>query len=71
MEIVYFLCILGSFVVERTAKGTELHHSLFETLPGFIWISISSVILGALYMLVFAVVFGSYIVWMHNSSIKK
>lgn len=71
MEIVYFLCLLGAFVVERTAKGTELHHTLFETLPGFTWISVGSVILGAFYMLVFAFVFGSYMVWMHNSSIKE
>jgi len=70
-EIVYFLCILGAFVVERTEKGTELHHALFETLPGFTWISVGSVILGAVYMFVFAVIFGSYMVWMHNSSIQE
>ncbi|HQX57248.1 MAG TPA: hypothetical protein PLP07_15090 [Pyrinomonadaceae bacterium] len=71
MEIVYFLCIFGAFVLERTAKGMELHHTLFETLPGFTWLSVGSVILGAVYMFVFAVIFGSYMVWMHNSSIKE
>lgn len=70
-EVAYLLCILGAFVVERTERGTEVHHTLFETLPGFTWISIGSVILGAMYMLVFAVIFGSYMVWMHNSSIKE
>ena len=70
-EIVYFLCILGAFVLERTVKGAELHHTLFETLPGFTWISFGSVFLGAVYMLVFSVALGCYMVWMHNSSIRE
>lgn len=70
-EIAYFLCLLGAFALERTAEGTQLHHTLFETLPGFTWLTIGSVILGAVYMFVFAVVFGTYMVWMHNSSIKE
>ena len=71
MEVIYFLCLLGAFILERSAKGTELHHTLFETLPGFTWISVGSVILGAAYMLIFAALFGAYIVWMHNSSIEQ
>ena len=71
-EAFYVLCLLfGVFVLERSAKGMELHHTLFETLPGFTWISIGSVILGFVYMFVFAVIFGAYMVWMHNSSIKE
>ncbi len=70
-EVAYFLCLFGAFILDRSAKGTELHHTLFETLPGFTWISIGSVILGAVYMFVFAVIFGIYMVWMHNSSIKE
>jgi hypothetical protein len=35
-EVVYLLCLMGAFVLERTAKGAELHHTLFETLPGFL-----------------------------------
>lgn len=70
-EILYAICLAGAFIVERTAKGTELHNTLFETLPGFTWISFGSVVLGAVYMLVFAVIFGAYIVWMHNSSIER
>ena len=70
-EIVYFLCLLGGYIPWRTIAATELHHRLFETLPGFVWGSFGSVILGAVYMLVFALDFGSYMVWMHNSSIKK
>ena len=70
-EVAYFLCLFGAFILERSAKGMELHHTLFETLPGFTWISIGSVILGAVYMFVFAIIFGIYMVWMHNSSIKE
>ena len=68
-EIVYVLCVLGGFLPLRSAAGIELHHKLFETLPGFTWITFGSFILGAVYMFVFAWVFASYFVWMHNSSL--
>ena len=42
-----------------------------ETLPGFVWLNAQSVILGAVYMFAFAWVFGSYFVWMHNTSLVK
>jgi len=42
-----------------------------ETLPGFVWLNVHSVILGAVYMFAFAWVFGSYFVWMHNTSLVK
>ena len=70
-EVAYFGGLLGAVLVDRSSKGTELHHTLFETMPGFTWISIGSVILGFVYMLVFAIIFGAYMVWMHNSSIKE
>lgn len=70
-EVAYFLCLLGAFVLERTASGTQLHRTLFETLPGFTWLTPASVALGAVYMFIFAVIFGTYMVWMHNSSIKE
>ncbi|MEK7172753.1 MAG: hypothetical protein AAB740_02115 [Patescibacteria group bacterium] len=54
----------------RTAKGAELHHAMFETLPGFSWINIESVILGAVYFFVFAWIFAWYFVWMYNSSLE-
>lgn len=69
-EVAYFLCLTGAFVVDRTADGAELHHTLFETLPGFVWLTPASILLGAIYMFLFAVVFGGYMVWMHNSSIR-
>lgn len=40
-EILYFLCVFGAFVLERsTPEGNELHRRLFETMPGFIWADI-------------------------------
>ena len=68
-EVVYVLCLLGGFLPLRSPEAMELHHRLFETLPGFTWINVGSFALGALYMFVFAWVFGSYFVWMHNSSL--
>ena len=68
-EVAYVLCILGGFLPLRSIQVIELHHRLFETLPGFTWISFGSVILGAVYMFVFAWIFAWYMVWMHNSSL--
>lgn len=68
-EAAYLLCLVGGYLPWRTAQGTALHHALFETLPGFTWGNIGSVILGAVYVFVFAWIFGWYIVWMHNSSL--
>ena len=70
-EVAYFVCLLGGFLPIRTAEGIEIHHKIFETLPGFVWISAGSVILGAFYVFVLAWIFGSYFVWMHNSSLIK
>jgi hypothetical protein len=70
-EVAYFLCLFGGFLPIRTANGIDLHHRLFETLPGFVWLNVQSVILGAAYIFAFAWIFGSYFVWMHNSSLLK
>ncbi len=70
-EVAYVLCLLGGYIPWRSEVATELHHRLFETLPGFVWGSLGSVVLGAVYTFVFAWIFGSYMVWMHNSSLKK
>ncbi|MFA5821351.1 MAG: hypothetical protein WC873_04645 [Candidatus Gracilibacteria bacterium] len=70
-EVIYTLCLLGGFLPWRTAQVIELHHRVFETLPGFTWISPGSFLLGAIYMLVFAWIFAWYFVWMHNSSMEK
>jgi hypothetical protein len=68
-EVAYLLCLLGGMLPLRSNAGTEVHHSLFETLPGFVWITPASVALGAAYVFAFAWIFGSYMVWMHNSSL--
>jgi hypothetical protein len=70
-EVAYAICLLGGFLPIRTAGGIDLHHRLFETLPGFVWINVQSVTLGAVYMFVFAWIFGSYFVWMHNRSVIR
>jgi hypothetical protein len=70
-EVAYFACLASGLLPIRNAGGLELHHRLFETLPGFVCINAQSVILGAGYIFAFAWVFGSYFVWMHNRSLTK
>lgn len=70
-EVVYFICLLGGLLPLRSARGIELHHSIFETLPGFTWLNIGSALLGAVYFFVFACIFAWYFVWMHNSSMVE
>lgn len=70
-EAAYFICLVGGFLPLRSVQAIELHHALFETLPGFIWINFESVILGAIYMLAFGWIFSWYYVWMHNSSLIR
>lgn len=70
-EVVYIICLLGGFLPLRSVRGVELHHALFETLPGFTWINFGSFVVGAVYMFVFAWVFAWYYVWMHNSSLIR
>jgi hypothetical protein len=68
-EVAYLVCLLGGYLPLWSARGTELHHTLFETLPGFVWGQASSMVLGAAYVFVFAWIFGAYMVWMHNTSL--
>ena len=70
-EVAYVLWVLGGYLPLRSARGTELHHALFETLPGFTWGSPWSVFLGSIYVFAFAWIFGGYMVWMHNTSLVK
>lgn len=71
MEIVYFVCLFGGFLPLRSVEVTKLHHMFFETLPGFTWINVESIILGAVYSFIFSWIFAVYMVWMHNSSLVK
>lgn len=68
-EVAYVVCLLGGYLPLRSARATELHHTLFETLPGFVWGQPSSMLLGAVYVFVLAWIFGGYMVWMHNTSL--
>ena len=68
-EIAYVLCLIGGYIPWRTEAGIQLHHALFETLPGFVWGNFGSIVLGAVYIFAFALIFGVYMVWMHNSSL--
>jgi hypothetical protein len=70
-EVAYALCLAGGFLPIRSTQGLDLHHALFETLPGFVWINPLSVILGAVYVFLFFWAFGTYMVWMHNSSLTE
>lgn len=70
-EAAYVVCLLGGFLPLRSQRGIELHHQLFETLPGFTWLTFGSFIWGAVLIAVIAWVFGAYMVWMHNSSLVK
>lgn len=65
-ELVYASCLLYGRTL--TGKAQELHRSLFELLPGFTWISVSSVLMGGLCVFAYAWVFAWYYVWMFNTS---
>jgi len=67
-EIFYILCI-GYGLLFLTGKAMELHHSLFELIPGFAWGNPVSMALGAVYLGIMAVIAGWYIAWMHNASL--
>jgi len=70
-EIAYALCIAGGYLPLRTPRGTQIHHALFETFPGFVWGDVGSIVLGAGYIFVFAWIVAWYMVWMHNTSMEK
>jgi|SRR3989344_9285617 len=81
-EIFYVACIAFGFTLSTRVidavfgssdkiNGAALHHELFNLLPGFTWLSFGSFIIGAVDIAIFAVIFGWYMVWMHNSSLIK
>jgi len=68
MEVFYALCI--GYGLLLSGKAMELHHSLFELIPGFSWGNPLSMGLGAVYLAIVAWVSGWYIAWMHNASLN-
>jgi hypothetical protein len=67
-EVAYIVCMMYRFFL--SGPSVNLHASLFELLPGFSW-SVGGMIIGAIDIFVMAWIFGAYMVWMHNTSIKK
>jgi len=67
MEIFYVLCVIYGVLLSGKAK--ELHHALFELIPGSVWGNPVSMVWGAVYVGVLAWIVGLYIAWMHNASI--
>ena len=67
-EILYVLCI--GYGLLLSGKTMELHHSLFELIPGVVWGNPVSMVWGALYLAILAWIGGWYIAWMHNASLN-
>lgn len=70
-EIAYTLCLLGGLLPLRNIQATALHHMLFETMPGFTWLDLNSLLLGAAYVFVGSWLMAWYYVWMHNTSLES
>jgi hypothetical protein len=69
MEVFYVLCLAYGFLL--SGKARELHHSLFELLPLFVWGNPVSMVWGGVLLGLFALVAGWYIAWMHNASLTS
>jgi hypothetical protein len=67
MEVFYVFCLAYGSLLSN--KAQELHHALFELIPGFIWGNPVSMVWGAVYVAALAWIAGWYIAWMHNASI--
>ena len=62
MEVFYVLCLAYGLLI--SGKTGELHQSLFELLPGFVWGNPLSMVWGAVLLGTFALIAGWYIAWM-------
>jgi hypothetical protein len=67
-EIFYVLCI--GYGLMLSGKAMEVHHSLFELIPGFAWGNVLGMLWGGLYLGVLTWIGGWYIAWMHNASLR-
>lgn len=68
-EIMYALCLV--FGSTLSGDAAQLHHKLLELLPGFTWLTPAGVIAGGIVIAVYSFIFGLYVVWMYNSSLRK
>jgi len=62
MEVFCVLCLAYGLLI--SGKTGELHQSLFELLPGFVWGNPLSMVWGAVLLGTFALIAGWYIAWM-------
>ncbi len=68
VEGFYALCI--GYGLLLSGKAQELHHALFELIPGSVWGKPVTIVWGALYVGIMAWIVGWYIAWMHNASLN-
>lgn len=68
-EIAYTACLL--YGTTLSGKAAELHHSIFELLPGFTWLGFGSWIVGGISIALWSGLGGAYIAWMHNTSMER
>ncbi len=68
-EIFYVACLIYGAFLPATVVGTHLGYFTLA-FPGFSW-GIGGFVLGAVYMFVYAWIFGAYMVWMHNRSLVR
>jgi hypothetical protein len=66
-EVFYVLCLGYGAMLSNNKR--DLHHALFELLPGFSWESPVRMVWGGVVLAIFAFVAGWYIAWMHNVSL--
>lgn len=67
LELAFVGCLI--YAVILTGASKEVMIKFLEYIPGFVWGSVAGFIFGAFWIGVMALVFGSYMVWMHNSSL--
>lgn len=65
-EVLYVSCSLYGLTL--LGARAELHKSLFELMPWYSWGNPLSILCGAILVGIVAWIGGTYIVWMHNSS---
>ncbi len=69
-EIFYVVCRIYPYFLNGEAKA--LHDTLWQiAIPGFLAGSLAGLVWGFIYIAIIAAIFGAYMAWMHNSSIKS
>lgn len=69
-EALYIVCLVYGTALAGAER--ETHDFLWSiAIPGFTFMTWGSAVWGAAYVGVLSAIFGSYVVWMHNSSLRK